>query len=1187
MNKIRKIVSILLVSSMILQIAPTIICEAAENVYELVVNPETPLDEVYFYSNETENKKGYYYGFLDGKVSVMDEDYNFIKKSEFDMINSTELVTIKGKPAFVASKKIDGKYFYGIVSFDGETIIKPEYSWILINSEKSRITIEKKTDNQVFTGLWNLNCEEILPLEYRSLYIWDEKDDKLLIVATNKENKTGIILDNQMIWEEKETDGNHYYSYSFCEYENEKCIKISLYNDATEEHEDDSITLLKYDGSIIKEFSYEEWNRYGYGGYVKNDEEKYKEVCEEWLNKESENGKKHVTDFFKEKDITLSEIKIYTGFETIYNRNKNFYYWVIVTAQYPKSEKYKNDEDNFDTNSLTYTFIYNDNSECIISGRGFGKADIDENGKVDYYLSNMYRYLLSDNGTMRYFDKNTGKVEDLFEVNDNILTYVSDYMRYEDDLADKEIHKLYFYNNNKFEEIIEHIDNGDSKNYTYVDINDKRYLCTDYINNYCFIENDANGTDIFYCNEDSPGYDEWKLYKHEDISADEIIQYDKICKNNNLCLNDTKGEKIIFIGKNKNYQIIYSELGATGKVSVNDIIGDGNKKLVILEIDGTNKYFYVDLESEIYEKIDIDSDADKLLQDMHLINLIETDEKLYTCTKRDVVVIDKKTSNVNIILPYENFGDEINLNNRETFAEFIESLVILNNEVYIKYRKEYRKYDVDIDSDSNSCSIDYFYGIMNLYGEKKIPEIEDNSISTELAIVTNYIFAKNDEVSNVYDSSFNLIDTNANYFQKGNLSVIYSNNGSSDFTPKLFNKSTGKKIYDFANQKTGFYIYDYDIEILGKYYLLPFKDGYEKKIMIIDISSDKPVFYGKAFIHKRKNKIIIFGESEEIVYPTEKPTDLPTVSPSVTPIVTPSPVPSTTPTPKPSSGSSGGGFLGGGAAPVPSTTPTPAPSPSAIPVTTITPEHTQVPVITPEITVTPLETPEPSQIPEAMLTPSASPVAKEDNSTSSPSKLRKGLKITDKNTKAVYKIISIGKNKIVQYNGSTRKNSENVVIPASVKLKGKTFKVVSVGNGVFKNNNKLKSVKIGKNIKTIGKGTFSGCKKLADVKMGKNITSIKANAFSKCTSLTFITIPSKVKKIEEKAFYQCKNLRYIDVKTKKLEPGNIGSNAFGNGYGSPRVKTDKSVWRQYQNMLTSKGLSNKAVFIINPVKLVV
>ncbi len=324
------------------------------------------------------------------------------------------------------------------------------------------------------------------------------------------------------------------------------------------------------------------------------------------------------------------------------------------------------------------------------------------------------------------------------------------------------------------------------------------------------------------------------------------------------------------------------------------------------------------------------------------------------------------------------------------------------------------------------------------------------------------------------------------------------------------------------------------------------------------------------------------------------PTETPTVSPSVAPIVTPSPVPSNSPTPKPSGGSSGsgitsggGGFSGGGAATVPSTTITPSPSPSAVPVTTVTPIQTQAPVITPEITPIPLVTPGPEQTPEAILIPSASPVVKEDNNTSSSSRLRKGSKITDKNTKAVYKIISIGKDKTVQYDGSTKKNSANVVIPASVKLKGKTFKVVSVENGVFKNNNKLKSVKIGKNIKTIGEGTFSGCKKLADVKMGKNIISIKANAFSKCPSLTFITIPSKVKKIGEKAFYQCKNLRYIDVKTKKLEPGNIGGNAFGNGYGSPRVKSDKSVWKQYQDMFTSKGLSNKAVFIINPAKLVI
>lgn len=271
----------------------------------------------------------------------------------------------------------------------------------------------------------------------------------------------------------------------------------------------------------------------------------------------------------------------------------------------------------------------------------------------------------------------------------------------------------------------------------------------------------------------------------------------------------------------------------------------------------------------------------------------------------------------------------------------------------------------------------------------------------------------------------------------------------------------------------------------------------------------------------------------------------------------------------------------------PSQMPSLSPRPSATTVTTSIPDQTQVPVITPEITPTPLPIPEFSQTPEATLTPSASPVVGENNNTSSLAKLKKGSKVKDKKTKAVYKIISTGKNKTAEYVKSTKKNTADIVIPASVKLKGKTFKVVSIEKGAFKNNKKLKSVKIGKNVKAIAKEAFSGCKKLVKVKMGKNINSIGAKAFSNCTSLTIITIPSKVKKIGKKAFYKCKNLRYIDVKTKKLKPGSIGSNAFGDGYRNPRIKMDKSVWMQYQNILESKGLSNKAVFIVNPDKLVI
>ncbi len=101
------------------------------------------------------------------------------------------------------------------------------------------------------------------------------------------------------------------------------------------------------------------------------------------------------------------------------------------------------------------------------------------------------------------------------------------------------------------------------------------------------------------------------------------------------------------------------------------------------------------------------------------------------------------------------------------------------------------------------------------------------------------------------------------------------------------------------------------------------------------------------------------------------------------------------------------------------------------------------------------------------------------------------------------------------------------------------------------------------------------------------MTAIGANAFNKCIALTIITIPSRVNKIGTKAFYQCRKLRYFMVKTNKLTLGNIGKNAFGSGYGSPRVKTDKKIWERYSNVFILRGMSGKALFVIDPVKLVI
>lgn len=257
------------------------------------------------------------------------------------------------------------------------------------------------------------------------------------------------------------------------------------------------------------------------------------------------------------------------------------------------------------------------------------------------------------------------------------------------------------------------------------------------------------------------------------------------------------------------------------------------------------------------------------------------------------------------------------------------------------------------------------------------------------------------------------------------------------------------------------------------------------------------------------------------------------------------------------------------------------------PAPTITPtsEPTEAPTVSP--TETPITTPEPTRTPDSVITPDLNGDTDAEVNDSFVKKLKRGSRVTDKKTKAVYKITGTGSNKTVEYVKSTKKNAVSVTIPNAVKLKGKTYKVISVGKNAFRNSKKLKTIKIGKNVKTIGKNAFLGCKMLTNVTIGRNVTMIGANAFSKCSALTIVSIPSKVKKIGTKAFYQCKNLQYIHVKTNKLTLKNIGKDAFSGGYNMPRVKTDKSKWKKYSNIFISRGMSGKALFVINPVKLVI
>lgn len=94
-----------------------------------------------------------------------------------------------------------------------------------------------------------------------------------------------------------------------------------------------------------------------------------------------------------------------------------------------------------------------------------------------------------------------------------------------------------------------------------------------------------------------------------------------------------------------------------------------------------------------------------------------------------------------------------------------------------------------------------------------------------------------------------------------------------------------------------------------------------------------------------------------------------------------------------------------------------------------------------------------------------------------------------------------------------KKNATSVTIPATVKVNGKSCKVTSIKAKAFSGNKKLKSVVIGKNIKTIGKQAFFKCSKLNKVTFkGTAVKKIGAKAFAKTNKKMTVTVPKKLKK---------------------------------------------------------------------------
>lgn len=108
--------------------------------------------------------------------------------------------------------------------------------------------------------------------------------------------------------------------------------------------------------------------------------------------------------------------------------------------------------------------------------------------------------------------------------------------------------------------------------------------------------------------------------------------------------------------------------------------------------------------------------------------------------------------------------------------------------------------------------------------------------------------------------------------------------------------------------------------------------------------------------------------------------------------------------------------------------------------------------------------------------------------------------------------------KISKYTGKAKK----LTIPA--KIAGK--KVVAIEEGAFKDNTKIKQVKMPKTMRQIGMQAFAGCTKLKKVTFTNKLDEIGQAAFSG-SGLTKITIPKGIDEIAPETFADCKKLKTV------------------------------------------------------------
>ena len=109
----------------------------------------------------------------------------------------------------------------------------------------------------------------------------------------------------------------------------------------------------------------------------------------------------------------------------------------------------------------------------------------------------------------------------------------------------------------------------------------------------------------------------------------------------------------------------------------------------------------------------------------------------------------------------------------------------------------------------------------------------------------------------------------------------------------------------------------------------------------------------------------------------------------------------------------------------------------------------------------------------------------------------------------------------VEYKAPKNKKQTKIVVPDTIKINGVTYKVTSIAKNAFKNNKKLKTVTVGKNVSKMGANVFTGCKKLKTITIkSKKLTAktLSKSTFKGITKAKTIKVPKKKLSTYKKLF---------------------------------------------------------------------